>query len=227
MKKLILFLLTAVFLFGCGKKNQESTTSGKEERKEETTTQNKQSTINQDSINQVEENLSKEKMVKFALEEERIVNDTSGQFATDAEASSTYAGDNPDLKAPYTAWQTTGKPNVENYSDDGRSWVSKDADKGVEWLKLTFAKPVNAREVKIRQNMAPGAIIKIELIDTDGKSHSVWEGVDKTQYEKDKIVWFNTKFDKTTYKTKVVKKTMATNSVPGWNEIDAVQLIGE
>ncbi len=226
MKNLILLLLVTLFvLSACGKKNQETTTSGKEEKNQETSTQ-KEPQVNQDSLKKVQEN-AKEKMVKDALDEERIVNDTSGQFAVDAEASSTYAGENPEPKAPYTAWHAAGKPNVENYSDDGRSWVSKDADKGVEWLKLTFSKPVNAREIKIRQNMAPGAIIKVELIDSDGKSHTVWEGVDKTQYETDKISWFIAKFDKTPYKTKTVKITMATNSVPGWNEIDAVQLIGE
>ncbi|HEX7680273.1 MAG TPA: hypothetical protein VF713_19230 [Thermoanaerobaculia bacterium] len=35
------------------------------------------------------------------------------------------------------------------------------------------------------------------------------------------------KFDKTTYKTDRVKVTLATNVVPGWNEIDAVQLVGK
>jgi hypothetical protein len=34
------------------------------------------------------------------------------------------------------------------------------------------------------------------------------------------------KFPKTTLKTDRVKVTLATNIVPGWNEIDAVQLVG-
>ena len=34
------------------------------------------------------------------------------------------------------------------------------------------------------------------------------------------------KFPKTTFKTDRVKITLATNVVPGWNEIDAVQLVG-
>ena len=38
---------------------------------------------------------------------------------------------------------------------------------------------------------------------------------------------FNVSFEKTAYKTKTVKITLATNSVSGWNEIDAVQLVGE
>ena len=54
----------------------------------------------------------------------------------------------------------------------------------------------------------------------------MFEGVDKTKYEQEKIQYFIAKFDKTDYKTKTVKITLATNSVPGWNEIDAVQLVG-
>jgi len=34
------------------------------------------------------------------------------------------------------------------------------------------------------------------------------------------------KFPKTAFKTERVKVTLATNVVPGWNEIDAVQLVG-
>jgi hypothetical protein len=34
------------------------------------------------------------------------------------------------------------------------------------------------------------------------------------------------KFPKTGFKTDRVKVTLATNVVPGWNEIDAVQLVG-
>jgi hypothetical protein len=34
------------------------------------------------------------------------------------------------------------------------------------------------------------------------------------------------KFHKTTFKTDRIKVTLATNVVPGWNEIDAVQLVG-
>jgi hypothetical protein len=37
----------------------------------------------------------------------------------------------------------------------------------------------------------------------------------------------NVTVEKTEYKTQKVKITLATNAVAGWNEIDAVQLIGE
>ncbi|MBZ0202376.1 MAG: hypothetical protein K8I03_05095 [Ignavibacteria bacterium] len=231
MKKLLLAaLVLSVFAASCGKKSSQDNNSPDGDKKEETKEQTKstEQTVNQDSINAVkEQSANKEKMVKWALEDSKIVDDPNGQFAIEAEASSTYAPEGSDNTSPYSPGMAAGKPNVEVYSDDGRSWVSKEADRGIEWLKLTFAKPVNATEVRVRQNIGPGAIIKVELIDTEGKSHIVYEGVDKTKYEPVMIQWFIAKFEKTAYKTKAVKLTLSTNLVDGWNEIDAVQLIGE
>jgi hypothetical protein len=121
----------------------------------------------------------------------------------------------------------TGAPDVEKYGDDGRAWTSLEAEKGIEWVELNYEKAVNATEIRIRQSFNPGAIIKIELVDEKGKSHTVWEGLDKTKYEPDKIQYFIAKFVRTEYKTKKIKITLANNSIHGWKEIDAVQLIGK
>lgn len=226
-KSLVTFLVIAVFLSsGCGKKTTQDGSSQREDTKKEEATQQLKK-VNEDSLRQAEENANKEKMIKSALEEEKLINDEKGQWAIDADASSTYAGDKKNKEGGWHFNQMTGKPNVEHYGDDGRAWASEEADKGIEWVKLTFPKAVNATELRVRQTYNPGAIIKIELIDESGKSHSIWEGNDKTKYEPNSIQWFISKFDKTEYKTKTVKLTLACNAVPGWNEIDAVQLIGE
>lgn len=217
-----IFTLTLFIAFGCGKKPDTSKTDTKETTP--TTTEPK---VNQDSLKKVQD-ADKDQKIKDALADEKLVSDTLGQWATDAEASSTFGDEKgKDKSFPYTPAQMTGKPDVENYTDDTRAWAPKEADKGIEWVKLTYDKAVNATEVRVRQNIGPGAIIKVELIDTDGKSHTVWEGADKTQYVQDKIQYFTAKFDKTPYKTKTVKITLACNAVPGWNEIDAVQLVGD
>jgi hypothetical protein len=221
----IILVITSIAVFGCGKKDGSKT----DDKKETTTNPIDTKQRTEDSIKQVQkEQAEKEQKIKDALADEKILNDTLGQWAIDAEVSSTYGDENATEKtAPYTKFQLIGKPDVENYSDNGKAWTSKEADKGVEWCKVTFAKPVNATEVRIRQNYGPGAIIKVELVDTDGKMHSVWEGPDKTQYKENTIQYLLVKFEKTTYKVKSVKITLATNAVPGWNEIDAVQLVGQ
>jgi hypothetical protein len=218
----LFILLSFIILIGCGKK-QDNTEQKSTQQTEQTEAENKKA----DSLKMAEEQQNKEQKVKEALEEDKILNDTAGQWASDAEASSSYAGEKPEKGASWAPEQMTGKPNVEHYADDGKAWAPQDQDKGLEWVKLTYSKAVNATEVRVRQSFNPGAIIKVELIDENGKSHTVWEGVDKTKYERDKIQYFFAKFDETPYKTKTVKITLATNSVPGWNEIDAVQLVGQ
>ena len=230
MKNIITALFVSAFILfvGCGKKSTQDGTSQKEDKKEETKQLEQTKKSIEDSLKQLQaEQNEKDAKIKMALDEQKILDDTSGQWAIEADASSTYAGENKDPKAQWSPNQMTGKPDVEHYADDGRAWTEQEADKGIEWVKLTFPKAVNATEIRVRQNYNPGAIIKVDLIDDAGKSHTVWEGNDKTKYSPNEIQWFIAKFDKTTYKTKIVKITLACNAVNGWNEIDAVQLIGE
>ena len=62
----------------------------------------------------------------------------------------------------------------------------------------------------------------VEVFDEQGKAHTAWAGNDPTK----DLNYLIVKLPKTTYRTDRVKVTLATNVVSGWNEIDAVQLIG-
>lgn len=170
---------------------------------------------------------AKRKAMEFALREDGYKNDPLGQWAVDAKASSTYAENGADKTLGYHPMRATGAPDVQHYGDVSEAWASKTADAGIEWLELMYARPVNATELRIRQNHAPGAIVKVELFEAGGAAHTVFQGPDSTVYEPSAISWLNIKFDKTPYKTQRVKITLATNAVPGWNEVDAVQLVGE
>lgn len=162
------------------------------------------------------------------MAEDAIVSDPRGQWAVSATASSTYAGDkNPDSRTGYTPSQAAGAPNIERYGDSANAWVTETADKGIEWLEVKFAKPVHATQLRLRQNYSPGAIIKLELIDEAGARQSIWQGVDDRQYAGNAIAWFDRTFEKTPYKVTGARITLATNAVGGWNEIDAVQLLGD
>ncbi len=166
--------------------------------------------------------------IQAALAEDAIVSDSRGQFAVSAIASSTYSADKkPESRVSYTPNAATGAPDVARYGDNGDAWTPETPDKGIEWLEVTFAKPVNATQIRIRQNFGPGAIIKIELIADDGSRHTVWQGVDDRQYPQSTITWFDRSFEKTAYKVTGARITLATNAVSGWNEIDAVQLLGD
>jgi len=156
----------------------------------------------------------------WAIKQDEIKKDPNGQWAIQATASSSY-NDAKDAEA-WSANQATGAPNVDKFGDDGAAWTSKTPDGGIEWLDLKYAKPVHATEVRVRESCGSGAVIKVEIYDEMGQAHAVWQGADPTT----ELNYFMVKFPKTTFKTDRVKITLATNVVPGWNEIDAVQLVG-
>src|SRR5271163_4493440 len=156
----------------------------------------------------------------WALKQDEIKNDPKGQWAISATASSTY--NDAQGNAGWSANQATGAPNVDKYGDDGHAWTSKTPDAGIEWLDLKYPKPVHAEEVRIRESCGSGAVIKVETFDEQGAAHTLWAGNDPTT----ELNYLLIKTPKTSYKTDHVKITLATNVVPGWNEIDAVQLVG-
>jgi hypothetical protein len=162
----------------------------------------------------------KHAQIEWALKQDEIKNDPNGQWATQATASSTI--NDAKGNASYSPNQATGAPNVQVYSTAAQAWSSKTADSGIEWLQVTFAKPVHATAVRIRENSGSGAVIKIEVFDEKGAAHTVWSGTDTTK----ELNYLSAEFPKTAFKTNRVKVTLATNIVSGWNQIDAVQLVG-
>lgn len=158
---------------------------------------------------------------EWALKQDAIKNDPDGQWAIQANASSSYQ--DAQGAAAWSANQVAGAPNVEKYGDNGKAWAPKNQDGGIEWLDLKFPKPVFATEVRILESCGSGAVIKVELFDEQGAPHVVWAGNDPTT----ELNYLLVKFAKTTYKTDRVKVTLATNVIPGWNEVDAVQLVGK
>lgn len=157
---------------------------------------------------------------QWAMKQDEIKNDPKGQWAISATASSTYQ--DAQGQSPWSANQATGAPNVDKYGDDGHAWTTKTEDAGIEWLDLKFPRPVHAEEVRVRESYGSGAVIKIEVFDEQGSPHTVWTGNDPTT----ELNYLIVKFPKTAFKADRVKVTLATNVVPGWNEIDTVQLVG-
>jgi len=166
------------------------------------------------------ETTSKLAAADWAIKQDEIKNDPNGQWAIEATASSAYN----DAKgtASYSANQVTGAPNVDKYSDATTAWAPKTEDAGIEWLDLKYPRPVHATAVRIRESDGSGAVIKVELFDEQGTAYTAWAGNDPTT----DLNYLMVNLPKTAYKTARVKITLATNVIPGWNEIDAVQLVG-
>lgn len=169
------------------------------------------------------ERKEKEALMAYASMEDGYLGDARGQWATSAKASSSFSEETPPASPSESkAWRATGQP-------DGKEWTNNHQDMGMDWLELGYDKPVAATEVRV-VFLGDGveAVSKVELIDTDGKLHSVWSGIsDVKADQRGRRTWFVRSFEKTPYPVKGVKVTIANNLERGYKQIDAVQLVGD
>lgn len=142
------------------------------------------------------------------------------QWATAARASSEYRA------TDYSASQATGAPDVAAHGDSSRAWTPKTKDQGEEWLEVTFARAVHATGVRVVQSYHPGAIVRIEAIDADGRTSELWKGPDSTAYTKARIGVLDATFPRTTFPVQKVRIVLDTKRSAEWREIDAVGLLG-
>jgi hypothetical protein len=117
------------------------------------------------------------------------------QWASSATASSQY---HP--TGGYSAMNATGPPNVyPGYGDIADAWASLTENGGREWLQLDYAQPVFVSGVSVVQSATPATLPAVATVLRDT-------------------------FPTTTYLVDGVRLTLASDIVPGWNEIDAVSL---
>jgi len=163
----------------------------------------------------------KQKALDYATMEDKYINDARAQWASTASASSTFGDPEPsDSNLPKNA---IGKV-------DGNDWLNNNQTIGFDWIELGYDKPVQATEVRLVVPEGDGidTINKVELQDTDGKWNTVWSGVpDGKRDERGPRTWYVRTFEKTPYKVKAVKYTIANNMHHGYKKVDAAQLIGD
>jgi len=144
--------------------------------------------------------------------------DVTRQWATSATASSEY--DNPD----WSASQATGAPDTPNCGDFTTAWAS-DEGYTVEWLELYYDIPVRATKVNIIQSDVPDQVVQVELIDTEGTYHTVYQGEPEDKYE---LCPYTLSIAVAVEYQVVGVKITVDQTVIGypWVEIDAVELVG-
>ena len=146
-------------------------------------------------------------------------NALAGGWAVDAVASSEYGTDG------YSALQATGAPNTPSYADVGTAWTSTDPDGGEETIELTFDHPVVPTAIDIYESYNPGSVVMVEALDPGSDEWTVlWEG--DAQTGEAVLTVFSPELTPPDFATDVIRLTLDTATVPGWNEIDAVQLFG-
>jgi hypothetical protein len=124
--------------------------------------------------------------------------------------------------------QAAGPPNTPRLGDQVSAWASSTSDGGSEWLILEYAKPVIPRRIDVYESNAPGALTRVTVFDASGREIEAWSGSDPSAGAGGSgatpVSSIPVTLDVPTSK---VKLYIASDKVPGWNEIDAVGLIGD
>ena len=128
-------------------------------------------------------------------------------------------------RAREPAWgagQAVGEPDTMSAGDQRTAWAPATADGGAEWLQLGYEKAVEIAQVKVRETCGAGCIAKVAAVLESGAEVVIWQGRESAG---DGVVDapFNAPPGLT---ARGVKVYLDTARVPGWNEIDAVELIG-
>jgi hypothetical protein len=118
--------------------------------------------------------------------------------------------------------QAAGAPNTANHGDYSTAWASQSPDGGKEWLQMKYAKPVEIGEINIHETYNPGAISKVSALMPDGSERVIWEG---TMAPEAGVIERAVKVPPG-IRSDQIRVELDTTRVPGWNEIDAVELVG-
>lgn len=126
---------------------------------------------------------------------------------------------------PSRAWgpeQACGEPNTEGSGDIQTAWASASQDDQDEWLLLEYAEPTMPTTILVYETYNPGALTRVTAFNLQGDEVELWKGVDPTPQDSERGV--SEIPVKANFKTNRIKIYLASKSVPGWNEIDAVGL---
>ncbi len=139
------------------------------------------------------------------------------QWATSITCSSEFSS---------TAWsasQALGAPDTFAYGDIPTAWAPLPVNGSQEFLGVGFDTSVNATGVAIRETCGNGFVTQVDLVDTDGNSHTVFNGTDPTQ--PGAPAYLTIDFSATSYLVSGVNIYVDTNhDMTTWEEIDAVGL---
>lgn len=126
----------------------------------------------------------------------------------------------------FSANQILGKPDLwPEACECPNSWAHYRADTGREYIEIGFTqhnKPASA--IAIFENYTPGAVDTVYVKNPgNGSWQMVWHGT-AVNIGQDTTRIFVVSFPKTSFNVTDVRMAMASDSVIGWNEYDAVAI---
>jgi hypothetical protein len=139
------------------------------------------------------------------------------QWGNSAQAGSEYGS------SDYSASQAAGPPNTLTCGDLATAWASAQSD-AIDWLEVRYATPVRPTQVQIVQSYNPGAVVRVELLDTAGTYHEIYTA--QPALEAICPATLSVDVPDASYQAIAVRITVDQSARGDWAEIDAVELVG-
>jgi hypothetical protein len=129
-------------------------------------------------------------------------------------------------RAAARAWgpeQAVGAPDTMSPGDHRSAWAPAVADGGVEWIEAEFENPTDLAQVVVRQTCNPGTITRVVAITDTGAEVEIWNGEDPSKGQRLSDTPFAAPSG---LRAQRVRVYMDTAKLPGWEEIDALKIVG-
>jgi hypothetical protein len=139
------------------------------------------------------------------------------QFASEATASSQYSS------SSWSAKQATGAPDTTACGDQLTAWASASSHTK-DWLLLTYDQVVIPNRIVVYQTYHPGAVSQVQVEDSAGNLITVYTASPQNLSQCPYQLVITVKDVNTPVRS--VRVSIDQSTTAGWNEIDAVQLIG-
>ncbi|HMW16553.1 MAG TPA: PEP-CTERM sorting domain-containing protein [Accumulibacter sp.] len=126
----------------------------------------------------------------------------------------------------WSAAQTLGAPDTFAYGDIATSWAPLPANGSLEYVTLGFLTPTYSSGATIRETYGNGFVYRVDALDASNVLHTVWSGTDSSL--PGAPADFSISWSPTSFLTTGLKIYVNTDHDPrAWEEIDAVQLVGD
>ena len=122
----------------------------------------------------------------------------------------------------FHAMQAAGSPNSDAQVDDPRAWASERGNMGIQWIEATYRTPLRVQTLRIYEVNSAGAVVEVQTVDSRGQRRTVWRGADPTG----RPGVFELRISPTSYRVQRVRLVLDTDRRAGWNEIDAIEIVG-
>ena len=142
------------------------------------------------------------------------------QWGISAEASSEFA--NPE----WSASRVAGNPDAPGCGDYQFAWASASSD-SIETIEVSFPRLVYPQEINIHESFNPDQVVKVEVFNADTGAYYTVLQKNPVQIDRPCPYELQVVVEGIDFKTNQVRITIDQSQLGlGWNEIDAVQLVG-